>query len=314
MVKRLPTTRRLQLIIALTSMLGAQGLATSLAVRRREMLQGGAGLGWAAALAAASGSPQIAAAACHDDECIFSRAPRAFDRAGRRYVIAQEFGTASSTSTGTGVWECAEVLSVYLAAPEVATSLVSRQPSVLELGAGCGLCSMVVSAGGAARVVATDGDGGVLSLLGKVFDENQSVLGVRPEVARLRWEEATAATARTLGSPFGLVLGADVTYYPGSAVALANALLAFSGAQSTILLAHKRRRPVDDTTLATLATYFSISTLQPPDRPGGVFILGLARRPTAPPDLGLGLADEQNCNQGYLRKSGACVLAPPGID
>ena len=92
--------------------------------------------------------------ACSEDDCIFERR-RKFERLGRTLTVDQDFAGSRSRSTGAGVWECSEVLSAYLAArPELC-----RGRRVLELGAGCGLCSMVASLGGAARVVATDGDG-----------------------------------------------------------------------------------------------------------------------------------------------------------
>lgn len=105
-----------------------------------------------ASSAPALGLSQVASASCSGDGCVML-ARRRFDRCGVTLVVDQEFATAKQRSTGAGVWECSEVLSSYLASrPELTSG-----KAVLELGAGCGLCSMVASLNGAARVVATDG-------------------------------------------------------------------------------------------------------------------------------------------------------------
>ncbi|KAJ1446259.1 putative methyltransferase-domain-containing protein [Pelagophyceae sp. CCMP2097] len=270
--------------------------APAAATRRSHLVS--AGLGAAACLQAAASN-----ARCSEDQCIFEKR-RTFVRAGRTFVIEQEFNTKQSRSTGTGVWECAEVLSSYLA--DTAPSLAAGQ-RVLELGAGCGLCSIVAAAAGAQRVVTTDGDEGVLRHLEVILDAN--TLQPRPETVKLRWEDATAATAASLGAPFDVILGADVTYYPGSALSLANALVAHASPRTTVLLAHKRRRAEDDQTLATLGEYFEFSTLVSPKTLQGVTVFALRKRASAPDDLGLGDLGADNCNPGYARKGNTCILA-----
>ena len=239
--------------------------------------------------------------ACSEDDCIFERR-RKFERLGRTLKVDQDFAGSRSRSTGAGVWECSEVLSAYLAArPELC-----RGRRVLELGAGCGLCSMVASLGGAARVVATDGDAGAVAHLEAVLRANDLKLETPPP---LKWEEATRDSAKALGAPFDVVLGADLTYNPNNAIALANALVAHAGPDSTVLLAHKRRVADDDATIATLGAYFATETLVAPSKVAGVAILKLRKRDAKLGDLDLAAASADNCNEGFTRVNGACLLA-----
>ena len=74
---------------------------------------------------------------------------------------------------------------------------------------------MTASLCGAATVAATDGDENSLRHLEEVLDANAAALPRRPDVPPpLRWEAATASSAKALGAPFDVVLGADVTYRP----------------------------------------------------------------------------------------------------
>jgi hypothetical protein len=69
--------------------------------------------------------------------------------------------TNCTNSTGLSVWLGAEILAEYLSKHPA----VVRGKSVLELGAGLGLCSLVAHRLGAARVISTDGDVDVLKKL-----------------------------------------------------------------------------------------------------------------------------------------------------
>ena len=246
-------------------------------------------------------TPFASAAACKGDECIKEKR-RTFERCGRTLVVDQEFSTAKQRSTGAGVWECGELLSAKLAAEPS----LCKGKTVLELGAGCGLVAMTAALCGATRVVASDGDEGSCAHLEDILKANglQSVIVPPP----LRWEAASADTAKTLGA-FDVVLGADVTYNPANADALCNALVAHASPSTKILLAHKRRQPADDATIKRLGEFFSIKTLAT----GGstkepVSTLEL-RKTTARLDLDLAGASAANCADGYVRRNGACWLA-----
>ena len=165
---------------------------------------------------------------------------------------------------------------------------------------------MVASLGGAARVVATDGDAGAVAHLEDVLRANDLKLETPPP---LKWEEATRDSAKALGAPFDVVLGADLTYNPNNAIALANALVAHAGPDSTVLLAHKRRVADDDATIATLGAYFATETLVAPSKVAGVAILKLRKRDAKLGDLDLAAASADNCNEGFKRVDGACLLA-----
>ena len=162
------------------------------------------------------------------------------------------------------------------------------------------------SLGGAARVVATDGDAGAVAHLEDVLRANDLKLETPPP---LKWEEATRDSAKALGAPFDVVLGADLTYNPNNAIALANALVAHAGPDSTVLLAHKRRVADDDATIAKLGEYFSTETLVAPSKVAGVAILELRKRDAKLGDLDLAAASADNCNEGFKRVDGACLLA-----
>lgn len=223
-----------------------------------------------------------------DDTCIFEQTRR-FERAGRRLVVRQEF--ASKAGTGMGVWECSEVLSAYV---ESHRELVSGK-RILELGCGGGaLVSMVADLCGASSVKATDGDDAVLDLARRNLDSNDFR---HVETAQLKWEQAT-----NRHDPVDLVLAADVTYSPGSALPLANALLA-SGTPAAYI-AHKRRTDQDDATLDTLAKTFGALTRL--DKVGAVDILRFDRSADALPDLAAQFARVE-CNPGFRARGELCV-------
>jgi len=64
-------------------------------------------------------------------------------------------------STGLALWSCCQILSGYLTENP---HLVEKK-RVLELGSGLGLCGIIAHSLGASKVLATDGDTGVLSNL-----------------------------------------------------------------------------------------------------------------------------------------------------
>mmetsp|Transcript_3678 Transcript_3678/g.5598 ORF Transcript_3678/g.5598 Transcript_3678/m.5598 type:complete len:288 (-) Transcript_3678:2482-3345(-) len=244
--------------------------------------------------------PQITSAYC-DDTCIFQKT-RQFQRAGRTLLLRQEFGPKAGT--GMGIWECAEVLSEYL---DKYPEIVSGR-RVQELGCGgSALCSIVASLRGATAVQATDGDADVLSLARYNLDTNDAS---QVETRLLRWEHALAADTTS----FDVVLGADVTYYPDSAQALANALLASSAPVAYI--AHKRRRGAeDDATIATLEREFGRAdriNFNKATATDGITLYRLNRRTDAPADLSRvwnELFEEgTQCNPGYSPLGHLCVL------
>ena len=228
----------------------------------------------------------IATTTCTGDRCI-SEGSRTYSFGGRSLTLKQEFKDRSGT--GYGIWECSERLAAYLEGSEIL-----RGHRILELGCGCGLVAIVATLNGG-EVLATDGDDGVLDLARRNFHRNHFNI----TTAQLKWQDASSTS-----SPFDVVLGADLTYFPGTAVPLANAMLA-SGAP-TAIIAHKRRTPQDDKTIDTLESFFGpVTTLA---SSGKVSILRFQRRPDAPPDLDDILHASVACNPGYKSVGTACVL------
>jgi len=177
--------------------------------------------------------------------------------------------------------------------------------SVLELGAGCGLCSMVASLTSASRIVASDGDARVVEHLPEIFDANRAALPRRPEVPPpLKWEEVTFASSKAIGAPFDIILGADVTYVPANALVLANALVANAGPDTRVLLSHKRRQPEDDATIAKLAEYFHVETLL---KKNFVTVYALQKRDAGLQDLDVGPQSKDNCMPGRVRRGNLCI-------
>jgi 2-polyprenyl-3-methyl-5-hydroxy-6-metoxy-1,4-benzoquinol methylase len=76
-------------------------------------------------------------------------------------IIVLHGKTQCTNSTGLSVWLGAEIMAEYLARNPATV----RGKSVLELGAGLGLCSLIAHRLGAARVISTDGDINVLKKL-----------------------------------------------------------------------------------------------------------------------------------------------------
>lgn len=258
-------------------------------------------------VAATAVRPVAAWATCKGDECVMEKR-RTFERAGRTLVVDQEFRTAKQRSTGAGVWECGELLSAKLAAEPG----LCKGKTVLELGAGCGLVAMTAALCGAKRVIASDGDEGSCAHLKEILTTNrlQDAITVPPP---LRWEASTAQSAKTMGAPFEVLLGADVTYNPANAEALINALVAHTSPSTTILLAHKRRQPADDATLLKLGEFFSITTLATDGSTAEPVSTLQLRKTTKKADLDLAGASADNCADGYVRRSGACWLARRGV-
>ena len=133
-------------------------------------------------------------------------------------------------------------------------------------------------------------------------------LSTRLQSRRCLNNTTSAASAKALGS-FDVVLGADVTYNPANADALANALVAHASPSTKILLAHKRRQPADDATIKRLGDFFSITTLATGGSTAEPVSTLELRKTTTRLDLDLAGASAANCADGHVRRNGACWLA-----
>ena len=109
--------------------------------------------------------------------------------------------------TGSVLWSGSVVLATLLHRHAVEWGLRAGS-SVIELGAGLGLVSIVASCLGAS-VAATDGDSAILPMLSRNVLLNLDGGCGAVDVQQLRWGNATAA--RELGT-FDFVIGADLVY------------------------------------------------------------------------------------------------------
>ncbi|KAI5791814.1 putative methyltransferase-domain-containing protein [Geopyxis carbonaria] len=113
-------------------------------------------------------------------------------------------------TTGLRTWEAAMALGEYFVysitnKPHFQWTTLSFHDTVLELGAGTGLVSMILGRLGVSQVIATDGDDGVVEKLQKNINLNG--LGSVVTTKALRWGQNP-----TTAHKISLMVGADVTY------------------------------------------------------------------------------------------------------
>lgn len=184
----------------------------------------------------------------------------------RHFHIEQVLG---GTDTGSVLWSGSVVLASILSA-NAATFGISPGSSVVELGTGLGLVSIVASCLGAS-VVATDGDQDILPMTRRNLLRNLDGGSGEVNVTRLLWGDVPAA--RALGT-FDLVVGADVVY--GSDIVVDDAVREASFAQllctmwllshssTTVVLAYRKRKPIEARFFALLTQHFDSERLQIP--------------------------------------------------
>lgn len=128
-------------------------------------------------------------------------------RLQQKFVLTSD---AEPDVTGAWVWDSAPYVADWLiTAPEAAGMLVGR--SVLELGAGLGLCSIVLAQLGAERVTLTDGESSVVEVAAANVALNNAVA---VHAATLRWGscETEQATAVIKAAAASMVVASDVLY------------------------------------------------------------------------------------------------------
>ena len=198
-----------------------------------------------------------------------------YDVAERRFrfghagniTMRQAAGSGLASSLSTVMWDAGFVLARHL--DTLAASGALADASVVELGAGLGLPSIVAALGGAAPVLATDGDAQCLPLL----SANAERAGASVLTRALRWDEAEAALALNGGRRFDVVLAADVVYAGNAGAAwraLLKALRLLAAPGASILLAQTIRYGDAHDAFLRLARRrgFAVETL-PPDRDAG---------------------------------------------
>ena len=144
--------------------------------------------------------------------------------------IQQDPGGYVAVGDGTGkvTWGSAFVLADLLQRSEQVSLVVPGFPgnlqtrSVVELGAGLGLCSIVCCKVGAKSVLSTDGSESILQLLQRNADANLSPREHSTlETRQLKWGDAAAAAdllkSEILATGIDVVLMADVAYQRNAA-------------------------------------------------------------------------------------------------
>lgn len=151
-----------------------------------------------------------------------------------RYEAGRAHGFAST------VWDSAVVLAKYLerARPRVGNAL--------ELGAGCGLVSCVLSAiCGVPNVVATDLEGNV-----PLLRENAAKNAPSATTRALRWGEDAADILPKGATSFDLIVASDVVYVEELVPDLVRTLTRFSEPRKTrVVFAYGRNRQALETFL-----------------------------------------------------------------
>jgi predicted nicotinamide N-methyase len=170
------------------------------------------------------------------------------------FEIEQVIG---GVDTGSVLWSGSVILAEY-----IRTSGIAAGDSVLELGAGLGLVSIVASCLGAS-VVATDGDEAILPVLQRNALRNLDSSHVPLNVRQLWWGDAPAA--RALGS-FDMIVGSDLVYGSDSVVgpvareasfaALLCTMWLLSDDGTTLVLAYRERKSIERLFFSKLWEHF----------------------------------------------------------
>jgi predicted nicotinamide N-methyase len=165
---------------------------------------------------------------------------------------ASAFGSANGGGVGASVWRAAISLGRWLEAEHNAAArgeFLLAGKSVLELGAGTGLTSVVCARLGAERVVCTDGDEALLPLTERNVSANlRSEVRRRCRVMRLRWgHEGDVRAARAACGARGpdVVVAADVVYRPTTFGPLVHSLGRLMRAGAKLWLGYTNRFATD---------------------------------------------------------------------
>ena len=155
------------------------------------------------------------------------------------------------------MWDSAIVLSKLL---EKRAEALARGRSAVELGAGCGLLSLVLSHLGL-RVTVTD-----LECNLPLLRDNVTSNGSNVEVQALSWGAENARRVRRErngGLPFDVIVASDVMYIPDCVPVLVATLKELCGKYTDVFLAYGRNRTAEESfLLAAERAGFTVTTLE----------------------------------------------------
>lgn len=132
--------------------------------------------------------------------------------------------------TGTVVWGASVCLARYLS-PNLA-----QHRTVLELGCGCGLPSLVAANYGASRVIASDMEDGTLQQLDQVARLN-AIHSETLELIKLNWKDDHSDVEKV-----DLILASDVIYHEQMVVPLVKTIDAFLSTKGKAYLSLRTTR------------------------------------------------------------------------
>jgi len=178
---------------------------------------------------------------------------------GGRNLQQTREATGTTGATGGALWEDSHLLAKWFSLNSQTAHLDDAVRAVLgkkskhwsvpwcgktvvELGAGLGLCSIVCGALGM-HVVATDGDEQVLKLQKDNVSRNAAIVkkaGGSVRVAKLEWGAADPLERLGLENPPDLIMATGVVYGKDIAVweALSKTILSLTGSKTLVLMAH----------------------------------------------------------------------------
>jgi predicted nicotinamide N-methyase len=135
--------------------------------------------------------------------------------------------------TGGVIWEASEILARML---ELRPEYV-RGKTVLELGAGCGLCGLIAVSVGAAHTVLTDKVTFMLNHNVQRFREDTDYMHGRSqiEIKKLEWGNDRDIEAVATDPPVQVILGSDLVYFVEHLPTLAATVIQLSGENTLVL-------------------------------------------------------------------------------
>jgi predicted nicotinamide N-methyase len=151
------------------------------------------------------------------------------------------------TATGLALWQGTERLSHYL----VQHANLVQAKSVLEVGAGTGLCGIVAHLLGASRVLVTDGDSTVLPNLRRNVEPYSNAIKCRQLIWGRRLSEF-----QTQHGTFDVILAADCIYMPPSLVPFWETMEALLSAEGCVVFCHPSSSQVSRDVLWETANKF----------------------------------------------------------
>lgn len=157
---------------------------------------------------------------------------------------------------GWQLWDASQ----HLASIVADNSELVTDRTVLELGAGCGLCGLTAAAVGARSVLLTD-TALVVPSLQEAIDRNRHVTGSCPvRSAVLDWTEPVRCIPAEAPD---VILVSDCTYWKHLFLPLYRTILLLVQKNTLVLIAHKARRPhVEEEAFELLARAFVFKSLR----------------------------------------------------